>query len=406
MNTLTLFLTKNSLRLSKTHKLRFDFILMILGIIVSVTVVSAAITLFEGYQQTLKKILLDSNAHILIFPNVEHVFSPDKAENAITRLGSLPEVKSIQPVYSNTAMIKIGSKVRSCIVRSYSKDEDTNWFNKYINAGAPGIESGSVILGDKLADDLSVTVGDRITLLYPKSDNFSLLGFISLEKSFKINSVITTGYYEMDKSLILMLTKDAYSFYQINPQFTHLEINLKDNKISSASEVSDRYSGLLGHNYLVKSWIDYNGNLFSLITIEKWLIFLIFSFLILIAALNCVSIVSTSIMDRKKEIAILRTIGITLKQIKQVIYFRIILICITSIFTGLILGTLSAWIITKQSLYQLKGDVYFIDKITMHVSVINYLAVFTIAMILISVCVKIPLKQINKLEIIDVLRGI
>ncbi len=405
MSTLTLFLAKSSLRLSKTRKLRFDYIVMILGIIVSVTVVSAAVTLFEGYQHTLKEILLESNAHILIFPDYEQALSVDKANYAISKLMSQPEIQSIHPVYSNTAMIEIGNKVRSCFVRSYENKDINNWFNKYIKQGSRKLESGSIIIGDILAGDLSVGVGESITLLYPKTEVFSPIGLVSLQKTFKVKSIITTGYYEMDKSLIIMHTDDAYSFYNIKPQYTHLEVNLKENKINQVNEIAQKYNGILEHNFTLQSWTDINGNLFSLITIEKWLIFLVFSLLILIAALNTVSIVSTSIIDRKKEIAVLRTIGINSKQIKQVFYIRILTICLISILIGLLLGTFVSWLITKQSFYQLKGDVYFIDKLTIHVSAINYLAVFLISVLMVSLCVKIPLRNINKLEIINVLRG-
>jgi len=380
---------------------------MILGIVISVAVVATAINLFEGYEKTLKKILLSSSAHILVYSDYGQTLSKEQAESALNKLQPQPAIKSIEPVYSNSAMVRQGSRIKSCLVRTYPDFSKKDiWFSQYIKEGNGKIQGGSIILGDILARDLALGVNDTITLLYSQADNLTVLGLIPHQQDFRIAAIVKTGYYEMDKTLILMREDDAFKFYDQAPQYTHLEINLQDKWINKADRLNTQYQSILGHNFKLHSWIDFNGNLFSLIVIEKWLIFLVFSFLILIAALNCVSIVSTSILDKKKEIAILKTVGVAVSKIKQVVYLRILFICIVSIFLGLALGSAISWLITQQSVYQMKGDVYFIDKITMHISFLNYLAVFVLAVGLIALCIRFPLRYINQMNIIDVLRGI
>jgi lipoprotein-releasing system permease protein len=405
MNALTLFLTRRTLRVKTNRILRFDYTVMILGIVISVAVVASAVSLFEGYQRTLKRILLDSNAHIIIYPDFAQSLSEKEIAAAITILKSQSEVKDVQPVFSNTAMLQSEGKVRSTLVRAYAHSKGDKWFSGYVTHGSKEIEPGSIIAGEILLNDLSVKLGDTVTLQYPQPGNLSPLGIVTNQHDFKINGIIKTGYYEMDKALIIMQDRDAYSFYNTSPQATYLEVTLNDSQVSKAQSLAKYYGAKLGQSYYPVSWIDYNGNLFSLIEVEKWLIFLVFSFLILIAALNCVSIVSTTILDRKKEIAILRTIGITVKQIKQIVFSRILSICVLSVIAGLLAGSLTAWLITRQSIYQLKGEVYFIDKINMQISVLNYSALFVLAIALIVFCILVPLKHINKLEIVEILRG-
>jgi len=405
MNALTLFLTRRTLRVKTNRILRFDYTVMILGIVISVAVVASAVSLFEGYQRTLKRILLDSNAHIIIYPDFAQSLSEKEIASAITILKSQSEVKDVQPVFSNTAMLQSEEKVRSALVRAYAPSTGDRWFSGYVTQGSKEIEPGSIIAGEILLNDLSVKPGDTVSLQYPQSGNLSPLGIVTNQHDFKISGVIKTGYYEMDKALIIMQDRDAYSFYNASPQATYLEVTLKDAQVSKAQSLAKKYGAALGQPYYPVSWIDYNGNLFSLIEVEKWLIFLVFSFLILIAALNCVSIVSTTILDRKKEIAILRTIGVTIKQIKQIVFSRILSICVLSVIAGLLAGSLTAWLITRQSIYQLKGEVYFIDKINMQISVLNYSALFVLATALIVFCILVPLKHINKLEIVEILRG-
>jgi ABC-type antimicrobial peptide transport system permease subunit len=125
----------------------------------------------------------------------------------------------------------------------------------------------------------------------------------------------------------------------------------------------------------------------------------------LIAALNSISTVSTSILERKREIALLKTLGLPDRAIRRFVYMRMLVICVASILLGLLLGSVFAWLITQQHFYQLKGDVYFIDVLAMHISPLNYLVIFGTALIIIAFCIRFPLQYINKLQIIDVLRG-
>ncbi|MFO7660276.1 MAG: FtsX-like permease family protein [Candidatus Cloacimonadaceae bacterium] len=406
MNELALLLIKNSLFTKVKRRIRFDYVIMILGIVVSVAVVATAINLFEGYEKTLKKILLSSSAHIMVYSEYGQTLSKEQSERAIEQSKERREISSVRAAYTNTAMLRKDGKIRSCLVRAYSPEADNEtWYAHYLRQGKSSLVSGNVILGDILAGDLGLNINDSITLLYPQTETFSPLGMIPRQMDFTIAGIVKTGYYEMDKTLILMTTDDAFSFYNIAPQYTHLEINLKEKWINQAEAVKAKLQSILGKDFLLHSWIDYNGNLFSLIVIEKWLIFLVFSFLILIAALNSISIVSTSILDKKREIAILKTVGLAVRQIRQVVYLRILFICVVSIVVGLALGSVISWLITQQSFYQLKGEVYFIDKITMHISALNYLAVFILSLLMIAICIKLPLRYIDRMNIIDVLRG-
>lgn len=406
MNELALILIKNSLFSKVKRRIRFDYVIMILGIVVSVAVVATAINLFEGYEKTLKKILLSSSAHIMVYSEYVQTLSMEQAAIALQQLKELQEISAVRAAYTNTAMLRKDGKIRSCLVRAYPPEADNEtWYGQYLRQGNSSLVSGTVILGDILVGDLGLNINDSITLLYPQTESFSPLGMIPRQMDFTIAGIVKTGYYEMDKTLILMTTDDAFSFYAIAPQYTHLEINLNERWINQAEAVKAKLQSSLGKDFLLHSWIDYNGNLFSLIMIEKWLIFLVFSFLILIAALNCISIVSTSILDKKREIAILKTVGLAVRQIRQVVYLRILFICVVSIVVGLALGSVISWLITQQSFYQLKGEVYFIDKITMYISVLNYLAIFLLSLLMIAICIKLPLRYIDRMNIIDVLRG-
>lgn len=379
---------------------------MLLGIVISVMVVSTALNLFEGYQRSLKKILLNSSAHIFLYSDSKPTLTPEEVQAIQNKLKQESAIKSIKPVVANTAMLRIGSKVRGCMVRAYPDNSTSDiWYEDYITSGNSSLTKNNIMIGERLAQDLTLKVGDSITLLYPQTKSTTPFGLLPLQKDFVIAGLVRTGYYEMDRALIIMQASDAFSFYNLPAEYNYLEVTLQNKWIDKAEALTIKYSKILGKDYYLRSWVDFNGNLFALITIEKWLIFLVFSFLILIAALNSVSTVSTSILERKKEIGLLKTLGMSINQIKQIFYLRILLICVVSIIAGLVLGAAASWLITKQSIYQLKGDVYFVDKISMHISVLNYLAVFSLALVTVGLCIRFPLRYVNKLQIVEILRG-
>jgi lipoprotein-releasing system permease protein len=408
MSNIIPFLLGRSLRSKNQDGFRWEFIMMVLGIIISITVVSAAINLFEGYQRALKKILLNSSAHQFVYSDLAANLSTSQVQTGSAILLNQPEVLSVHPVVANSAMVRHGSSVRGCILRAYDADKPLSgfWFAEYLSSGKLALDSHSIIIGDRLASDLQISIGDSLTLLYPQTDKFSPLGLIPRSESFRVNGTVRTGYYEMDRALIITTAQAAFDFYLTGKEYTYLEVKLKDKFVDSSYKLSKKYQTSLGNQFQLRSWEEFNGNLLALIAIEKWLIFLVFSFLVVIAALNSISTVSTSILERKKEIALLKTMGLTDAKIRQFIYLRVLVICVFSVLAGLLLGSVAAWLITQQSFYQLKGDVYFIDQIVMHISLLNYAVIFISAMLIIGFCVMFPLKYINRLQIVNVLRGI
>jgi lipoprotein-releasing system permease protein len=408
MKPATLFLIKHAIKINPRRKLKTEAIIMILGIIISVSVVITATNLFEGYQKTLQKVLLSSTAHIYVYSKVSPAITPSETQQALTDLSHNSEIKAINPLLANSAMVRSNKKVRGAYVRAYPQSPNNSemWFNHYLSNKGTSINTQELIIGQNLANDLSVKIGDTITLMNPQTDKISPVGLVSKQQDFRINNIIKTGYYEMDKTLIIMTWEDALSFYNIEPQFTYLEIFLRDNQFNKTDRLLAEFESKIGPSYYLQSWTDLNSNLFTLIKMEKWLIVLVFSFLIFIAALNSVSSVSTSVIEKKRELGILKTLGMTTSDLKLVVYIRTLYLCILSIICGLALGTITSWLITLQSIYQLKSDVYFIDKITMQVSAFNYSLIFLLAAALITLCIKFPINQINRIQIIDILRGV
>jgi len=149
----------------------------------------------------------------------------------------------------------------------------------------------------------------------------------------------------------------------------------------------------------------FSAGLLRLVAMEKWLIFIIFCFLVLIAGINVISAVTTIILDKTNEIAVLKTLGSSSRSIKRMLSYQVGLVALAAIVAGQAFGALLSFIVEKQGLYKLKGDVYFIDSLTASISPLNQVIIFAVAASLVTLCIHYPLRQIDRMQIIELLRN-
>ena len=402
MNILERFFLGNYLRHPKRNLLRFSFIFMVLGIVLSVGILSAGLNLFAGYERTLKSVLLDSFAHIII-QDASSYLSQEKADQLMPKLEALPGVQTVSQTETFSAMVSVGSEVRGAMIRGYDFSRPFP-YRKYITKGAATLQPGSVFIGHYMAKELKLGVGDSIKVVYPQLNRISAMGIFPGEYYFRIAGIYRSGYYEYDRSAVIMTISDALSVIMVDGYISSIELKLEPEAISSAGEIAKQLEASYP-DLVVLPWTNSNASLFRLIAMEKWLIFIIFSFLVLIAGLNVVSAVITIMYDKKNEIAVLKTLGASQISISNLLFYRIALVGIASIVLGQLFGWLLSLLIVNQGWYSLKGEVYFIDQLTIYISPLNLLAVFAVSACLILICVRLPLKRINQLEIIELIRN-
>jgi lipoprotein-releasing system permease protein len=138
---------------------------------------------------------------------------------------------------------------------------------------------------------------------------------------------------------------------------------------------------------------------------EKWVIYIILSFLILIASFNVISTVSTSIIEKKRELGILKAFGASDTLLRKIFVGRTLMIAFIAVTLGQLIGLAIAEILSLQSFFMLKGDVYFLDKINVSFNLYSWLLILITSMMIISLTSFFPLKKISRMEITDILRS-
>ena len=402
MDKLELFFIKRYLKTPKRNLFRFAFVFMVLGIILSVGILSAGLNLFQGYESNLKSLLLDSFAHIGIQSSYGDLISEQDTENIINQLSQKTEIISAIPSLEHPLMAQKGDKIRAISLRAYDFDREFP-YQKYINGGEGKLQSGEVIVGHYLAEELGLGIGDSIELNYPRFDRITPLGIHTAQNNYKIAALYRSGYYESDRSLVISTLEDARALLLLPEGYSKIELRLRD--ADKAGLFANEYSDILGQDFIPIPWNLYAESLLRLVAMEKWLIFIVFSFLVLIAGINVISAVSTIIIDKRSEIAVLKTLGASHRSIKRLFALRVGAVAILAVVIGQVFGALLSWFVEKQTFYRLKGDVYFIDTLGARITFPNLLVVFLVASFLIFLCVMFPLKQIEKMQIIEVIRN-
>ncbi len=387
--------------------LRFDSVFMVLGIIISVCTLTAAISLFDGYTQALKRVMLGANSHIYIYPNFADELNATDIHSLEFFLSQQKQIQSYAAIVMKPAMLSAKDKIKGCVVHGidWKTQNPTTDYRKYVYQGTNQLKNDTdIVLGDRIATEMNLALGDSVKLLRPMLQAGFGVGMVPKSETFRVVGKYRSGMYEYDNSYVFMNQDRVAEFFQMGDNKNMMEIRLSDKFLNDAEKLSRLWSLSFKDKYQVLSWSYFSQSLFSLLTMEKWLIFIILTFLLLIASFNVISALLTMIIEKRREIGIIKAIGGSDLLLKQIFYGRVIVIGICAIIAGEALGVFLAWIIAKQTVFHLKADVYFLDQLSIQLTLFNLGFIFLVAFVTISLGIMIPLRRINQMRIIDILR--
>ena len=256
--------------------------------------------------------------------------------------------------------------------------------------------------------DLNLDIGDKITILSPKGIE-TLIGMIPKQEVYEVKSIFNSGLYEFDKNVAFLNIKDLENLFESNDSNRSLEIYLKNpEKIDSAKKKIET----IFKNNIIYTWADMNQSLFSALKVERNVMFIILSLIIIVAAFNIISGLTILVSNKTRDIAILKSIGVTNNSIKKIFFFIGLLIGTFATFFGIILGILVSINIEKiretiSSLFNIKlfpEEIYFLSNLPSEIN-IESIVIISLCSIVISTFVSIyPAVKASKLDTIKSLK--
>jgi lipoprotein-releasing system permease protein len=382
----------------------------LLGVAIGVAALIVVMSVMNGFRNELTRNIIGLNGDITVKP-VERII--DNYDEIKIKLSSKDYIAQIVPSISGQALA-LGPK-NNCGVLITGIDlgdlKHKNEILKNVNFGdfANFFGKSVIAVGSELANNLGVRIGDKVKLISPNSIS-TAFGSMPRSKEFKVIAIFTSGVYDYDAAKILMPLEAAMNFLSFDNGINLIEIYLKPT--AEALITSREIRNILGGNFRVTSWVESHAQFLNALDVERVAMFTILSLIILVAAFNIISSLFMLVKDKTKDIAILKTIGASQKQIMLVFICNGLLIGIIGTVIGVLLGVGFAQNIEniRKYLEQITGTkifeaaIYFLYTLPSEVR-IGDIAIVSLVTILLCFCSTIyPAYKASKLNPIDGLR--
>jgi lipoprotein-releasing system permease protein len=399
------FLANKFFKSKKHGFLSFVSIISIVGIIVGVFALIVVLSVMNGFSSDLQEKIIGTRAHIYISSMFGGI---NNYEKYIPEIQSIKGVLGVSPVSSSEIMIKAGDSVTGGILFGIDKAsfEEVTSIEKYmLTGGIKEIEQDEVIIGSELSLALSSSIGNDITIISPNVKILPNGSLLPKTIKLKVGGIIKTGMYEYDKSF-LYTTLENFNYLFDAKKSSTTSIYVKVKNVYKTKELMKKIQKKLPDNLFMRDWIDMNHNLFTALHTEKFVMGLILFVIILVAGINIIVTIVMLVQEKKKEIGILRSLGVTQKGIRKIFLLQGIYIGGLGTAIGAILGVLTC-VAIKVFHIQIPGggSVYYISVLPVQFELFpDFVLIVAGAMIITIIFSLIPANWAGKLDPIRAIR--
>lgn len=389
------------------HKLSFITIisfLSIAGITLGVAALIVVLSVFNGFGSLVTSYLTSLDPHLRIIFKSE---TSDKLHSEIeNQLNGLSDVKSYSPFVSGKvlALSRDKSEVINLRAIDLKKISQLYDFGKLTIFSRTNIENNSgsgIFIGIRLADKLEALTGDTITIVSPANiESVLLQSSVPLAKKFIVKGIINSQNNEYDESLAITDLYTGQELLGFGKSFEGYEITLKDR--SKSDEVKFELSILLNKQTAeVNSWYDFHKELYSVMQIERWVAYILLSLIIAVASFNILGSLSMSVLEKKRDIGILKSYGVTENSILKIFLNEGILIGIFGTALGALLGYFICWLQLNYNIYPLDPTMYKIDSLPLEIRFSDFILVAAASMLLTFLASLFPARRAAKVDALD-----
>ena len=365
-----------------------------------VSILIIVMSVMNGFKTDLTNKILGLNPHVVVQPNGSKI-----EDNYISKIKKKNKDITISKTYSGEGVIIINEKAKGVIFKGVNNKEKKikEFLEKNVVSGdTKNFEKNNVFIGSELAFNLDLNEGDKINLM---SSVFvaTPLGSLPKQENFNIAGIFNTGFVEFDQNIIFLTTEDALSIFDKDTKDQNLEIYLKDPLTANSFKKEIEQ---LNQNYFIYTWSDLNKSFFSALKVERNVMFIILTLIIIVAAFNIISGLTILIKNKTKEIAILKTLGLNNTSIKKSFFLTGFTIGFFATVSGIILGIIFSTNIEKiriflSSVFNLEifpTDIYFLERLPSEINSYSILLIFILSILVSAIASYIPARHITKMK--------
>ena len=391
-------------------------VISMLGVMIGVMTLNIVLAVMTGFEEDLRDRILGFNPQVVVLS-----FNGTISEYAgvVERIQRVPGVVAAAPFVYGQVMLSAQQNVTGAVVRGVGPGSDAVVdLQRHLKEGSleslatlhdvpldegrgATVELPGLIVGKDVARQLGLLVGDPVNVISPVATP-TAIGMVPRVKRFVVVGLFDSGMAEYDSSLVYMALPNAQKFFDLGQSVTGIEVRVTD--LYAAKQVGDRIRDTVGFPFRVRDWMEINHNLFSALKLEKTVYFIVLLLIVLVAAFNIVATLIMVVMEKRKDIAILKSMGATPAGVGRIFIFKGMIVGIVGTLIGNAGGYLACWLLKRYQFIELPKDVFYVNTLPVKMYP-EYFAAVTAASLLICLLATVyPARQAARLSPVDVIR--
>jgi len=379
----------------------------VLGVMLGVMTLIIVLGVMNGFEKDLKEKILGTVSHLVVMSHSDRLITSWPA--LMERIGTFDGVKATTPYIYGQAMLSTRGRVRGVIVRGIDLDTASKVISlpRYLVSGRIDQLAASpegvpgIIIGKELAAVNGLRTGDLVQLISPQGKR-TPLGAVPRVQTFRVVGVFKSGMYEFDGNLVYMELPQAQKFFEMGDGVTGIEVTLDD--IYRAPKLGERLTKALGTPYWARTWKDMYINLFSALKLENLAMFIILTFIVLVAAFNIIISLIMLVMEKSRDIAILKALGATSGRIMRIFVAQGMVVGVVGTFLGAVAGLAGSALLARYPLIELPPEIYTISTLPVSVDGTDVLLICAVALTICFLATIYPSLRAARLAPVEALR--
>jgi lipoprotein-releasing system permease protein len=401
------FIAKRYLKSKKSSKfISIITVISVCGVLIGVAALVFVLSMMNGFEKEVRSRIIGTTAHITVFPM--HGEGIENYQSLYPQIKEIKDVKAIAPFVFFKAAISSKEESDGIVVRGIDFEQEKNVTDIAQNLleGSFDLKSANeipgIVLGATLAERLGVSLGDNVILFSINKANLSSAWTIPKATKFQLVGIFETGMYEYDASMSYVSLKSAQKLFNLGEKVSGLQIKIKD--LYKAGKVANQLDQKLGYRFYALDWMHMHKNLFSWMTLEKYAMFIVLSLIIAVAAFNIISTLIMVVIEKRKDIGILKSMGSTSESIMKIFMFEGLVVGVVGTILGSILGFSLCWVQQTFKIVSLPPEIYFINSLPIDMRPWDFILVGTAAMGITFLAALYPAKRAADLTPVEAIR--
>jgi len=386
--------------------LRLVTLLAVIGVAAGVTTLVIALSMNTGFRQAIRDRLLSVTAHVNLKP-----IGPDGIHDYRARMAQLsgaPGVRSIEPAIYNTVLLSCGGRARGVVLKGVDPDLERKASGALRNivAGADNFAPDAdgipaLLVGRILSDELKISAGDYVSLTSPQG-NLTPFGMLPRSRRFRVAGIYDSGFYDYDANWAFVTLESAQGLAGVGDVVSLLEVRVT--KLDDASSVADDLVRRAGPGFTATTWMDENRALFRALSLEKLVTALFIGLITFVAGLNILVVLTMTVTERARDIAVLMALGTRRRQIRRIFVLQGLAVSIAGTAAGLAAGYGFAWIADRWRLIPLNPEIYAIPYVPFHGNGFDAIWIAAAALAISVAATIVPARAAARILPVEILR--